>query len=102
MEFMISVLFPTAAAYTPFFKEVWERKADTESAFPFSESEDSTPIMEREPSSNHHLPRRLPAVLPKPPPPKRYDSFTATNKSSTSNRWVYLDFTIRQVSLMIF
>ncbi len=85
----ICVLLP-AASYTPFFKESWEHKVDTESAFRFSgDDEDSTPIMESTPFSTIEkipidLSRRPPAVLPKPP--KRFDSFGVANKSSTSNR----------------
>ena len=69
----------TAASYTPFFKECWDRKNDTEAAFSFSElGHTALPIAVAD-----KLGMRPPATLPKPP--VRKDS-VGINKGSTSNR----------------
>ena len=79
----------SAASYTPFFKECWDRKPETETAFSFSETDDNTATTSHEHQRLILDPRttgtmRQHTALPKPP--TRKDS-VGVGKSS-SNRWV--------------
>ena len=76
----------SAASYTPFFKESWDRKSDTESTFTFSGDETSGATLERQ-EIFERVSKRPPATLPKPPP-RRFETFGKTGNSNRQELFI--------------
>ena len=81
--FILFLYYFPAASYTPFFKESWEKKLDTEHMFQFSMEDNSTALVESR--GFEAIRSRPPASLPKGA--KKLEPF-GIPKSSTSNRLV--------------
>lgn len=73
MLFILIAAFPTVAFYTPFLKEVWEKKPEIEQAFHMEEPvtlDSGEGTLEH---SMHHLPQ----------PPPRHESYMLKNTAGT-------------------
>ncbi|XP_013387311.1 rho GTPase-activating protein 190 isoform X1 [Lingula anatina] len=84
-HFMVTSLnFPQqTAVFSPFLKDVWDRKSDIEASYVFS-GDESYNTVRSEPSESERLvdlDRRPPATLPKP---WRNDSYSAPNGSNST------------------
>lgn len=103
-SYIDSILYVTAASYTPFFKDCWDKKTDTESAFTFNDDTSLTSSQKNEKWILERLGNRPPVPLPDHANTNhvvRKESFTTFGKGSTSNRFVYIHYAQNLITLVV-